>query len=295
VKAENAHAHRRELLVETDELAAGLGDPALRLFDCTVILEVGPSGLSIRSGRDDWADAHIPGAGFLDLLEELSAPSSRFRFMLPPEDQFVQVMSAHGVGEGTRVVLYDSRDSSWAARMWWMLRAYGFDAARVLNGGWTKWTLEGRPVSSEPPAHDRRGFTSRPRAGVFVDKDAVLSATRDGGATCLLNGLSAAQHRGTGPTVPGGRPGHIPGSRSMPAADLVDPSTQAFLPEAELRARLSDVGALGADRVITYCGGGIAAAEVAFALRLVGRENVAIYDASLEEWATDETLPIDVG
>lgn len=289
-----APQRRGDLLVEADELAAELGDPALRLFDCTVILEVGPEGLSVRSGRGDWAEAHIPGAGFLDLLE-LSDPSSPFRFMLPPQDQFVEAMSAHGVGDGTHVVLYDSRGGAWAARVWWMLRAYGFDDARLLDGGWTKWTLEGRPVSSEPPARERRRFTPKPRAGIFLGREAVLAATRDGGATCLLNGLSEEQHRGTGPTVPGGRPGHIPGSRSMPAADLVDPSTHAFLPEAELRARLARAGACDADRVITYCGGGIAASAVAFALRLVGREDVAIYDASLEEWATDPSLPIAVG
>jgi len=282
------------LLIETNALADQLDDPALRLFDCTVVLEVGPDGVSIESGRAGWEAAHIPGAGFLDLLGELADPTSRFHFMLPPSEHFAEVMSAHGVEDGTRVVLYDRRGSMWAARVWWMLRAYGFDEAALLNGGLTKWTLEGHSRSSAPPHHSRASFQARPRAGVFVDKDAVLAAISDE-TTCLLNALSADQHRGTGPTVSGGRPGHIPTSRSMPALELVDPETQAYLPAAELRSRLESVGALGADSVITYCGGGISASGVAFALQLVGRDNVSVYDASLEEWATDPSLPIDTG
>ncbi len=151
-----------------------------------------------------------------------------------------------------------------------------------------------RPTSSAAPRHSRASFQARPRAGVFVDKDTVLAAVSDE-TTCLLNGLDADQHRGTGPTVPCGRPGHIPTSRSMPALELVDPKTQAYLPAAELHSRLEDAGAMGADSVITYCGGGIAASSVAFALLLAGRDNVSVYDASLEEWATDPSLPLDTG
>ena len=81
----------------------------------------------------------------------------------------------------------------------------------------------------------------------------------------------------------------------MPALELVDPETHAYLPAAELRSRLESVGAMGADSVITYCGGGIAASGVAFALKLVAQENVSVYDASLEEWATDRSLPIETG
>ena len=283
-----------ELLVETDALVQRLGDPMLRIFDCTVILEFGPDGVSFRSGRGDWAAAHIPGSDFLDLLAELSDPVSPYRFMLPPAEQFAEAMSAHGVEDGTRVVLYDSRGSMWAARVWWMLRAYGFDGAAVLNGGWTKWTLEGRPTSETPAGYRPASFRARPRPGVFADKEAVLAGIGDGG-TCLLNGLPEPLHRGTGPASPGRRPGHIPTSLSMPAEELVDPVTQAYLPEAQLRARLERTGALSADSVITYCGGGIAASGVAFALTLLGKEGVAVYDASLEEWATDPSLPLEVG
>jgi thiosulfate/3-mercaptopyruvate sulfurtransferase len=281
------------VLVETDELERQLGDQALRVFDCTVLLEPGPDGVRLESGREEWANAHIPGAGFLDLLDELADPGSQFHFMLPPAGQFAEVMSRHGVEDGTRVVLYDGHGNSWAARVWWMLRAYGFDDAAVLNGGWTKWTLEGRPTSSVAPDRPRGRFRPRPRSGVFVDRAVVLDAV-ESGSGCLLNALSEEQHRGAAPTVRGGRPGRIPTSLSMPARELVDAETRAFLPEPELRARLERVAPLGEGRVITYCGGGIAASATAFALRLVGHEDVAVYDASLEEWATDPSLPIEV-
>ncbi len=266
----------------------------LRVFDCTVIISFGPEGVRLRSGREGWNAAHIPGAGFLDLLSELSDPSSRFHFMLPPAEQFADVMSAHGVGDGTRVVLYDAHNSAWAARVWWMLHSYGFENAVVLNGGWKKWALEGRSASAAPAGSAHAHFQARPRPGIFVDRAVVEAAIAETG-TCLVNGLGEEQHRGSGPTVAGGRPGHIPGSSNVPTQSLVDPTTQAYLPEPELRALLDDAGASGADRVITYCGGGIAASGVAFVLKLLGHDNVSIYDASLEEWATDPSLPIEVG
>jgi thiosulfate/3-mercaptopyruvate sulfurtransferase len=282
------------ILLEPETLERQLGSPELRVFDCTVILEVGQEGLSISSGKDDWARSHIPGAGFLDLLEELSDAASPYHFMLPPAVQFEAVMSAHGVGEGTRVVLYDSRDSSWAARVWWMLRAYGFDDAAVLNGGWRSWSQDGRPATGEPPAYPAGVFRARKREGVLVGRDDILEGLGTGGM-CLINALDPEQHRGEGGTVPGGRPGHIPGSSNVPSRALVDPETQRYLPENELRGLLQEAGAGDAPRVITYCGGGIAASSVGFALLLLGHEDVAVYDASLEEWATDPDLPIELG
>ena len=153
------------LLVATDELELELENPALRIFDCTVILEFGPDGVGFRSGREDWTAAHIPGGDFLDLLTELSDSASPLHFMLPPPEQFAETMSAHGVEDGVRVVLYDSHNSAWAARVWWMLRAYGFDGAAVLDGGWTKWSLEGRPTSDVPARYPRARFQARPRPG----------------------------------------------------------------------------------------------------------------------------------
>lgn len=283
-----------DYLVDTEWLEAHLDRPEVRVLECTTILRRGDDGrLHAASGRDGWAGSHIPGSVFADLPGDLSDRSADLRFMNPPADQFAEAMSGYGVGEGTRAILYDRSAGMWAARIWWMLRAMGFENAAVLDGGWSKWTAEGRPVSSEATSYQAASFVARPRPELFADRQDVLAATSDGG-TCIVNALSAEQHRGEGAS-PYGRAGRITGSVNVPAGSLVDPETNAYLPLEELRARFADVGATEAGKVITYCGGGIAASNDAFILTLLGVEQVAIYDASLSEWAADESLPMETG
>jgi thiosulfate/3-mercaptopyruvate sulfurtransferase len=249
--------------------------------------------MQVESGREEWEGAHIPGSAFADLPGELSDRTSPLRFMMPPAEQFADAMSALGVGEGTRVVLYDRAAGSWAARIWWMLRVFGFDDAAVLDGGWTKWTAEGRSTSSEGPTHPRGAFVARPRERLIANREEVLAAVGDGG-TCVINALSEEQHRGDAGAAYG-RSGHITSSVNVPAGSLVDPQTNAFLPLEALRVRFQGVGATNSKRVITYCGGGIAASSDAFVLTLLGVPNVAVYDASLSEWAADPALPMETG
>ncbi len=283
-----------QYLVETDWLAANLEDPALRVLECTTILHPLPDGgYKAESGRAAWAAGHIPRSGFADLTHDLCDRSAATLYMMPPVDQMTASMTRLGVGEGTRVVLYDRAVNMWAARVWWMLRAVGFDQAAVLNGGWKKWTLEGRPTSTAPCAYPPARFVARPRPELFVGKDAVLAGL-DERATCVINALSEEQHRGTG-GVAYGRPGRITGSGNVPARALVDPATHAYLEPDVLRRRFADAGALSAGRVITYCGGGIAASSDAFVLTLLGHDQVSVYDASLSEWARDPSLPMETG
>jgi thiosulfate/3-mercaptopyruvate sulfurtransferase len=286
---------RPQHLVETEWMAQHLDDPAVRLLECTAYLQPtdGPFPYRVESGRAKWAEDHIPGAGFIDLQEELSDRTSTLRFMMPPAAQFAEVMGRAGVGEGVRVVLYDRAVNMWAARIWWMLRAFGFDNAAVLNGGFKKWTVEGRPVSTDAGTRPAKTFTPRPRPGLIADKAGVLAAIGETGS-CVLNALSEEQHRGAGGTSYG-RPGRIKGSVNVVARDLVDPATHAYLPADVLRAKFQAVGALDAKRVVTYCGGGIAASSDAFILTLLGRDDVAVYDASLSEWANDASLPMERG
>jgi len=285
---------RPHYLVETDWLAQHLDDPSVRVLECTVYLHPEPSspgGFRAESGRAKWAEGHIPGAGFVDLQEELSDKRSKLRFMMPPAAQFAEVMGRAGVGDGVRVVLYDRFVNMWAARIWWMLRAFGYDNAAVLNGGWRKWTLEGRPVSTDAGRRPPRMFVAHPRPELIADKKTVLDGVGDR-ATCLLNALTTEQHAGTG-GASYGRPGRIAGSANVAARDLVDPKTHAYLPSEVLRDRFAEAGALHAGRVITYCGGGIAASSDAFVLALLGKDDVAVYDASLSEWAADPSLPME--
>jgi len=279
-----------DALVSTSWLASQLGHPDLRILDCTVLLTPQPGGgIAVESGRAAWEQAHIPGSAFADLATDLSDPDSPLRFTLPTAARFAEAMGRLGIGDGHRVVLYDSRVNMWAARVWWMLRAFGFDDAAILDGGWRAWTTDGRPTSTDVPDWPPAEFVARPRSGLFVGKDAVRAALDDG-RSCVVNALDRAQHRGE--TQPYARPGHIPGSLNVPAVELVDGATHRYRPLDELGAAFAEVAGRGG-RVITYCGGGIAASSDAFVLHLLGRDDIAVYDNSLNEWATDPDLPME--
>jgi thiosulfate/3-mercaptopyruvate sulfurtransferase len=206
---------------------------------------------------------------------------------------FAAAMRRFGVSNGTKVVTYSTGNPWWATRVWWLLREFGHDNAAVLDGGWQKWSAEGRPAEAGPsPARASGDFAVKAVRNLMVGKDAVAAAIGDG-AVCTLNALLPAQHAGTGGNAYG-RPGRIAGSVNLPAAHLLDPETNAFLPADELRRRFSAVGAM--DRpVIAYCGGGIAASADALALVMLGHTDVKIYDASLSEWAKDDALPMETG
>ena len=281
-------------LISTEELARRMNAPALRLFDCTTYLRPRPEGgYNAESGRANYDKGHIPGAAFLDLGGELSDRSSRLRFTLPPPDELTRAFAAKGVGHGTFVVLYSHATPTWATRIWWMLRAIGFDDAAVLDGGLDKWKAEGRPLATEATVYPPATLTLRARPGIFVGKSEVKSAIGKAD-TLTLNALSLDQHKGTAGVVYG-RPGRIAGSSCVPAASLVGPD-KTLKPIGELRAAFEGVGASPDRRVLVYCGGGIAATLDAFVLTaLLGHKNVAVYDNSMQEWSNDPSLPMEVG
>lgn len=280
-------------LVSTDWLAGVLAGGRVRVFDCTCFLVPDPkTTLRAESGRATYEEAHIPGAGFLDLTGDFSDPSGRFRFTMPTPQRLAEVFGAHGIGDDTAVVLYAADSPQWATRFWWMLRVAGFDNAAVLDGGLRKWRDEGRPVESGAVTLPTATLTPHPRPELVVGRDDVLAAVGDPGV-CIVNALSAAQHRGEG--VNYGRAGRIAGSSNVPSATLLDPQTNAFKPSAEIEADLRAAGAMEAARVVPYCGGGIAASVTTYWLTRLGKTDVALYDASLSEWVADESLPMEVG
>jgi thiosulfate/3-mercaptopyruvate sulfurtransferase len=284
-----------EYLVETDWLERHLGDPGLVLLDCTMHLIPHPEiTYTVKSGLEDFEKGHIPGAQFLDLQQDLSDNSQLpLRFMLPKAADFAAAMARFGIANDSRVVTYSTANPQWATRVWWVMRNFGFDNAAVLNGGFPKWTREGRAVETgqakkRPPAR----FTMREDRKLMVGKEEVLAAIGDG-ATCTINALQANQHAGTGGNTYG-RPGRIKSSVNVPTVGLLDPATNTFLPAEQLHAKFDAVGAFD-KRVITYCGGGIAASATAHALVMLGHPDVRLYDASMSEWAKDETLPMETG
>ena len=277
-------------LIQPGWLYANLGAPDLRVLDCTVVFERTDGLLTIESGRERWTRGHLPGSAHVDLLTDLADQTTELRFMMPPAEQFTSVMESVGVGEGTRVVLYDSDKNKWATRVWWMLRAMGFDEAGVLDGGLRRWKATGRCLTTDPaPDHPPTLFAARPRPGVFVDKDAVLAAIDDD-AVVIIDALTPAQHNGD--TKDYARRGHIPTSVNIPAISLVDDGNYAYAGADELRRRVAPALEPGTQRTINYCGVGISATSTAFALSLLGVDEIAIYDASLDEWARDPSLPL---
>ena len=281
-------------LISTEDLARRLGAPALRVFDCTTYLKPGPDGRYIaESGRANYDKGHIPGAAFLDLQADLSDKNSKLRFTLPPLEELTRAFAAKGVGHGTSVVLYSHASPVWASRIWWMLRAIGFDDAVLLDGGLDKWKAENRPLSTDETVHPPATLTLRGRPELFVDKTALKGAIGQAG-TLTLNALSHDQHKGSG-GVTYGRAGRVAGSSCVPAASLFRPD-KALKPIADLRAAFDGVGAAPDKRVLVYCGGGIAATLDAFVLTaMLGHRNVSVYDNSMQEWANDPALPMEVG
>ena len=281
-------------LISTDDLARRLGAPGVRVFDCTTYLRPRPEGgYAVESGRANYDKGHVPGAAFLDLPRDLSVKDHALRFTLPPLDVLVQAFAAQGIGHGTFVVLYSHATPNWATRIWWMLRAVGFDDVAILDGGLDKWKAENRPLSTDPVVHPAATLTLRARPEVFVGKAEMLAAIGKAD-TLTLNALSHEQHKGSGGVVYG-RPGRIAGSSCVPAASLFGPD-KTLKPIAELRAAFEGVGAAPDRRILVYCGGGIAATLDAFVLTaLLGHRNVAVYDNSMQEWSNDPALPMETG
>src|SRR6185437_3933392 len=190
-------------LISTDDLVRRLGAPGLRVFDCTTYLRPRPEGgYTAESGRANYEKGNLPGAAFLDLAAELSDPRSPLRFTLPQRGGITRTFAAKGIGHGTFVVLYSYASPVWATRLWWMLRAVGFDDAAILDGGLDKWKAEGRPLSTEAARHPPATLTLRARPEIFVGKEEIKSAIGRPDAL-TLNALSLEQHRGSGGVVYG--------------------------------------------------------------------------------------------
>lgn len=280
-------------IITAEELATRLDEPNLRVYDCTTFLHPLPNNAELRveSGRAGYDEGHVPGAAFLDLAKELSDESSALRFATLDAASFARKAGDLGIGDDTNVVLYDRTYGAWGARVWWMLRGYGFDRARVLDGGLTNWRAKGHPIETRPHTYPGATFTSRPRSGHFVTREEVKSAL-ESDQIAIVNALLPEQHAGSG-GVHYGRPGRIPGSCNISSRAIVDPQTQAFLSVEELQQRFGEQGLLDGHRVIAYCGGGIAASLTALALTALGVKDVGVYMNSMQEWAKDETCPME--
>lgn len=284
-----------DAIVDGHWLEPRTSEPDLRIFDCTTYLhyEQGTGRpYRVESGLADWKAGHIPGSAYLDLQGDFSDGTAPSRFMRLSPEATADAFARHGVDAGSRVILYSRGGPQWATRFWWMLRWIGFDNAAILNGGLETWMAEGRALSKEAANYPPGNLKARPRPELFVGKDAMLAAIGDG-AICSLNALTADIHSGANPRY--GRPGHIPGSRNVPFSDLIDLDTKTLLPPETVARAFSEKGATADKQILNYCGGGIAATLNAFLQYQLGYGDIAVYDASMSEWAKDEALPIETG
>lgn len=281
-----------KLIMQPEEVERELARRAIRVIDCTVTFQTRPVGASIiHGGREHWLKEHIPGAAYLHMVDDLSDPAGTVPFTIAPQAQVERVLSAIGITAGDTVVLYGAGTPVAVTRAWWVLEVSGLRDVRIMDGGWQRWVAEGRPVASGEERFQPSEFRGRRRQSQIADRAMVQAAMDDPGAV-LVNALAPEQFAGSGGTHYG-RPGRIPGSVSCPAMNLLDPVTGRFAPLDEMRRQL---GPLGPDRkIITYCGGGIAAAATLFALRVLGHDKLALYDNSLLEWSADPALPMERG
>ena len=276
-----SHA-RPELLASTEWLAENLLRPGIRVVDC----RWRPDG----SAAELFAAGHIEGATPLDWSTDLVVPQDGIPLQLASPDA-VAVAAAHaGVGDGTVAVLYDDSDGLYASRVWWSLRAYGFASSRILDGGYRRWQAADLPVASGPPSPETATFSPRANLRVRVDAADVRASVSDPTVE-IVDARAPAEYRGQeGNTL---RLGHIPGAVNVPAVLLTVPGSGEFRPADELHRLLSGAGVRAGRRVVVYDGAGIGASKLAFALALLGFDDVAVYDGGWSEWGERPELPVE--
>jgi thiosulfate/3-mercaptopyruvate sulfurtransferase len=245
----------------------------------------GPAGL------DTYRAGHLPGAGYVDLDTELAGrPGSGGRHPMPVAAGFAAAMRAAGVRADGSVVVYDDGDSTVAARAWWLLRYFGYDRVRVLDGGFRAWQAAGEPISTQDVIPVAGDFAAEPDHMPLLDADAAAEFARSG---VLLDARAASRYRGDTEPVDAVA-GHIPGALSAPTTENVT-AAGFFRPTAELRARFGNLGLRAGDRnVAAYCGSGVTAAHEVLALELAGIR-AALYVGSWSNWIADADRPVATG
>jgi len=273
---------RDRYIVETEWLSEHMNAPDLVIFDGSTHLPT-----SGRNARSEYDAEHIPGAMFFD-INAIADDANPLPHMLPSPAKFSSMMKKMGVGDGMRVIVYDSEGLYSAARVWWMFRTMGHEDVAVLNGGLKKWKAENRPVTDEPPRpRSERHFTARFNAGLVRDLDDMKSIVTQGSEQ-VIDARAAARFRGEA-TEPrkGLRSGHMPGAMNVPFQSLVNDDGTLKAPD-ELEAAFRAAGVDPGRPATTTCGSGVTAGVLALALALIGHPDVAVYDGSWSEWGHED-------
>jgi thiosulfate/3-mercaptopyruvate sulfurtransferase len=283
-------------LVSTEWLEDHLLEPSVRVVDIRGYVKTVDAGtgdgkqISTYSGaRDEFDQAHIPGAVFVDWTADITDPNDPVPAQIASSERFKAAMEERGIGHATDVVVVDHTGGHFATRLWWALNYYGHSAVAVLDGGMTKWLKEGRPVTDEvlpaPEAH----FTPDANSAARYEADEVLAAINDPDVT-IVDARDANQYAGE--VYRGSRRGHIPSAVNLSAKTFFDEDGTWKSDEA-LREVVMAAGITGTEKVVAYCNGGVTATAVLFALDRIGHKNSANYDGSWNEWGECPGLPIE--
>ena len=270
-------------LVSTDWLADHLGE--VLVIDAS--WQMSATG---RNGREEYLQSHIPGARFLD-IDALSDRQNPAPHMLPGADLFVGAMEELGIGSSDPIVVYDNSPLRTAARGWFMLRHFGAEKVGILDGGFQKWTAEGRPVESGETERRSARFDPQQRRGEVITKQDILCGNHEP----LLDARRKARFEGIeSDPRPGVESGHIPGARNLPFSALYREDGR-FKPVDEIRRLFSEAGMDPERPFVASCGSGVTANSLIFAAHLLGNDSAQLYDGSWSEWGADPATPKALG
>ena len=264
--------------------------PDVRLVDATWFA---PFTNPPQTGREAYNEAHIPGAVYFD-IDEIADPDGSLPHTVPPPHVFSAKVRKLGLGDGNRLIVYDRNQFLASARVWWLFRLMGHRDVHVLDGGYDAWLAEGGATEDMPPVAVERHFTPRVRGDLVKSLDQMVETVANP-AVKICDARPTGRFAGAVPEPREGLPsGHIPGSASLPSADVIAENGQ-LKSASEIRAAFDTAKLPSSDPFIATCGSGVSAAIIALAAATIGNDQVAVYDGSWTEWASDPDRPVATG